>query len=106
MRKLIIFVVVVVIVLTVWGKKEEFREDLTGENYYVCYNAVNIRSKPTTNSEKVGETYLGCPVTLTGKVVIYRFNDIYSQWYETTKGWIASDALMAEEFYNEIFYWN
>lgn len=83
---------------------EGFSEDLKTYKYRICYNEVNIRAEPDSNSEIVGEMYLGESIELTGHYIDYPAYDIYSRWYETTDGtWIVSDAVCSYDEYNRRF---
>ena len=84
--------------------RDSYRQELAGETYYVCYETVNVRDNPsTTKGEIVGEKYLHCTVILTGNVVEHPFMEVENYWYETTEGWIVSDALLDEWRYRERF---
>lgn len=80
-----------------------YHEDLSGEIRYVSYYSVNVREKPSLDAEIVKEKDLGSKVELTGNKVEYFMIDEDAVWYETTEGWIVSNALLDEWTYRTRF---
>ena len=90
-------VCVVAMMATACGTKEYSRENLREDKYYICFNEVNIREKPDSNSTIVDKMYLGYSIELSGKVVEYPGHEVYALWYETSDGyWVVADAVMDE----------
>ena len=98
-----VFILVCGLLVLLARPRESYRDELAGETYYICYDSVNVRKQPSTDAEIIDEKYLHCKVILTGNVVEHPFMEVDNYWYETTEGWIVSDALLDEWRYRERF---
>ena len=63
----------------------------------IRYEYVNMRSKPTTNSQIVDVIYEGATVTFTGNYIEYFLDDVYPVWveveYDGHIGWIVVESV-------------
>lgn len=63
----------------------------------IRYEYVNMRTKPSTNSQIVDVLYQGNSVTFTGNYIDYLFDDVYPFWVEVEVdgqiGWVVVESV-------------